>query len=268
MSMMPSAGFIKLILMLPGIGYLVLILYALVFANRMVFPAPLPGYSDSPDIIKLRGADSGNVVSLLYLENPGSPYLMYYHHGNGEDLQSCLPRLEALKEAGYSVLAWDYPGYGTSTGKPTEKSVQEFALQIWETIPERFGYAHDKVILYGRSVGGGPALWLASQQKAAGVIAEGTFTSIFRVGLPVNILPWDIFDNLKYVQSLKCPSLFIHGTNDQTVPFSHAVELHKKATGPKFFTWINDGQHNDIIEAYSDTYYTSLNRFREFISQI
>lgn len=268
MTMMPSPGFIKLLLILPGIGYFALVLYALLFANRLVFPAPPPGYSDSPDIIKLQGTGSEGSVSLLFIENPGSPYLIYYHHGNGEDLQSILPRLEALKDAGYSVLAWDYPGYGTSTGTPTEKSVQDFARQIWESIPEQFGYAHDKVILYGRSVGGGPALWLASQYEAAGVIAEGTFTSIFRMGLPVNILPWDIFDNLKYVESLKCPSLFIHGTNDQTVPFSHAVKLHEKAAGPKFFTWINDGQHNDIIESYSDTYYTSLNRFREFISQI
>lgn len=266
MQFAPSIGLIKLLLILPGVGYLALMMFAVLFANKLVFPIPPAGYSDSEDIIRFPYDSSGNEVSLVYLRNPASQHLIYYHHGNGEDLKSILPRLQALREAGFSVLAWDYPGYGTSDGKPSEKLVLEIAEKIFQAIPSSFGYEHESVILYGRSLGGAPAIYLAQSYKAAGLIAEGVFTSIFRVGIGVNILPWDMFNNMVRIRSLRCPSLFIHGTSDRTVPFSHGVKLHREAPAPKFFTWIQGGKHNDIIDTYSDTYYSSINRFREFIS--
>lgn len=260
-----STGFWKLILLLPVLGYVGLALFAFVFANRLAFPAPPPGYADSPDIRKFTYNEAGRQVSMVYLEEPGSPFLVYYHHGNGEDLQGILPRLQALRKAGFSVLAWDYPGYGTSDGRPSEKLVNTVAEQIWQTIPGTFGFSHDRVILYGRSLGGGPATFLASRHRAAGLVLEGAFTSIFRVGTRVNILPWDIFDNLALIGSITCPALFIHGTDDETVPFRHGRQLWEKAPEPKFFAWLDNGRHNDLIDVYPETYYSSLLRFRDFL---
>lgn len=259
-------GFVKLILFLPGLAYLLLVLFALLFGNRLVFPAPPSGYSDSEAIIKFPYDTEGNTVSVLYLDNPGSRYLIYYHHGNGEDLQSVLPRLQGLRRAGFAVLAWDYPGYGTSDGSPSEKLVLQVADQLWETIPRDFGYLPDQVILYGRSLGSGPATWLASRHEAAALILEGAFTSTFRVGIPVKLLPWDIFDNLSRIGSIRCPVLILHGTDDGTIPFSHGRRLYESAPDPKGFTWVQGGKHNDLIEVYPDTYYSSLERFMRSLS--
>ncbi len=267
MSVIQNFGVLELTIMAVLTAYIGLAFYAAYSANRQVFPAPPPGYLDSEDIIKLTYAKPDQKVSLVYLENPDSRYLVYYHHGNGEDLKSIRPRLESLRKAGFAVLAWDYPGYGTSDGKPTERLVKEIAEKIWTKIPESYGFAYQKVILYGRSLGGGPAVWLASKYKAAGLIMEGTFASIFRVGLPMNFLPWDIFDNLKLIGSVRCPSLFIHGTHDKRVPFSHAEKLYAKAPEPKFFAWMDNGQHNDVIESYPDIYYNSLTRFIEHLDK-
>jgi len=255
-----------ILLLLPVAGYLGLCLYAALFANGRVFPSPPSGYRDSPDILKFQYNDAGDAVSMVYLFNPNSRYLVYYHHGNGEDLQSVLPRLKFLEQAGFSVLAWDYPGYGTSDGQSTEKLVQEIAQKIWESLPSEFGYGPEQVILYGRSLGGGPAIRLAVEHKAAGLVLEGCFTSIFRVGLGASILPWDIFNNQAEIGSIRCPVLVIHGTDDPVVPFSHGKRLFEKAPQPKTFTWIEDGGHSDIIEKYPEVYYTSLNRFLELIS--
>ena len=265
MSAFQSISALNLILIIVSLGYIGLVLFAAFFANRLVFPAPPPGYLDSEDIIKFTFAEPNQNVSLVYLKNPDSKYLIYYNHGNAEDLKSILPRLESLRKAGFAVLAWDYPGYGTSDGNPTERLVNEIAEKIWKKIPETYGFAHKKVILYGRSLGGGPVAWLASKHKAAGLIMEGTFASIFRVGLPVNFLPWDIFDNLKLIGSIQCPSLFIHGTHDRTVPFSHAEKLYAKAPEPKFFAWMDNGKHNDVIDTYPDIYYSSLTKFIEHL---
>jgi len=267
MATLNSPGIIKLIFIIILFGYIGLMLYAAVFANQHVFPAPPAGYKDSPEILKFTYNDKGDSVSMVYLQNPGSKHLIYYHHGNGEDLHSILPRIEALRNAGFSVLAWDYPGYGTSDGKPSEGLVNSIAEKLYQAIPESFGFSHEKTILYGRSLGGGPVIWLATRHECEGLILEGTFASIFRVGLPLNILPWDIFDNLKRIKSIKCPALLIHGTHDKVVPFSHALKLYSRAPDPKFYAWMDNGEHNDIIEAYPESYFGSLHRFVEFLEK-
>lgn len=256
---------LKLLLLVLATGYLGLMLFALLFANRLLFPAPPPGYRDSPDMIKLAANERGEQVTLAFLDNPHSSFLIFYHHGNGEDLQGILPRLEALRGLGFAVLAWDYPGYGTSDGKPTERGINEAAERIWQAIPERFNYAHDQIILYGRSLGGGPSVYLASRHEPAGLILEGVFTSVFRVGLPIRLLPWDIFDNYALIADINCPSLFVHGTDDRTVPFKHARQLFEKAPQPKFFSWLSGAGHNDLVDGYSEIYYSSIVRFREFL---
>ncbi len=258
-----SFGVLKLILLISGVAYIGLIIFAAVFANRLVFPIPPASYKDSPDIIKFPYEDNGKSVSMIYLEHPSSEYLVFYHHGNGEDLQHVLGKAQYLRDAGYSVLAWDYPGYGTSDGRPTEKQVLKIAEKIWKRIPEDYGFSHDKVIHYGYSLGGGPAIWLAKEYECAGVIAEGTFTSIFRIGLPVKLLPWDLFDNQKWIRDIKCPILIMHGTDDETVPFSHARKLYELAPDPKSFTWVNDGRHADLLNSFEETYIDSLKRFTE-----
>lgn len=263
---MPSIGFIKLLLLLPVLAYAGLMAYAFVFANRLVFPAPPPGYSDSSDIIRFPYED-GKSVAMVFLDNPGSRHLVFYHHGNGEDLQSSLQRMQALREAGFAVLGWDYPGYGTSDGKPSERELLKAARKILKDIPASYGYQPSQVIHYGRSLGGGPAIALAAEETCGGLIVEGTFTSVFRLGLGlrVNILPWDIFDNISRIRKASCPVLVIHGTHDATVPFAHGQRLYEAAPGPKSFLWLDGGTHNDAIDTYRDSYYSSIRRFAESI---
>jgi pimeloyl-ACP methyl ester carboxylesterase len=265
MSGTPSMSFIKLLILIPGLSYLGLACFALVFANRLVFPAPPPGYTDSPDLLKFTYNEAGDQVSMVYLDNPRARLLVFYQHGNGEDLNSILPRIQALRQMGFAVLAWDYPGYGTSDGKPTEKNVNAIAGQILDMIPGQFGYPVEQILLYGRSVGGGPAIDLATRHAVAGLVLEGTFTSIFRVGIKYNILPWDIFDNLARIGDIKCPVLLLHGSDDQVVPFSHSQALLEQAPSPKFFSWFSGGSHNDLLDAYPEIYTSSIVRFVRFL---
>ena len=264
---MPSIGFIKLLILLPLLVYAGLMAYAYIFANRLVFPVPPPGYSDSDEITRFPYDDSGQSVAMVFLDNPGSRYLVFYHHGNGEDLQSSLRRMQALHDSGFAVLGWDYPGYGTSDGKPSEKVILKAARKILDSIPDSYGFPQERIIHHGRSLGGGPAIALASEAVCAGLIVEGTFTSIFRIGLGINILPWDIFDNRSRIRQIKCPLLVIHGTDDATVPFAHGKKLYDAAPEPKSFSWMEGGTHNDAIDTYRDSYYSSLKQLLTLIEQ-
>ncbi len=242
-------------------GYLGLAGFALLFANRLTFPAPAASYVDGPESLKFTHR-SGQAVTLRHLPNPQSPFLVLYHHGNGEDLGTIASRLQTIHDAGFAVLAWDYPGYGTSNGQPTEQGLLEIAAALLESIPETYGYPIESTLQYGRSLGGGPATWLAARYPVAGLILEGTFTSVFRVGLPVNVLPWDLFDNRREMVDVKCPVLILHGTDDETVPFQHGKALYDIASNPKFFAWFDGGRHNNLLEAFPRTYRDSLLAFR------
>jgi len=262
-----SAGFLWRLLLAGLLGYAALALFALVFANPLLFPAPRAGYRDSPEIRKFVYNSAGDAVALRFLPNPGSRWLVFYHHGNGEDLAGIRPRLEGLQRAGYAVLAWDYPGYGISDGRPSEALVLAIAEQLWEAIPEFWGYPHENVILYGRSLGAGPATWLASRHAAAGLVLEAAFTSVFRVPFPFNPLPWDIFDNLSRIGSVGCPVLVLHGARDEVVPFRHGRRLHAAASEPKLFAWFDGGRHNDLVEAYPEVYYSIFRRFTRLLGE-
>jgi alpha-beta hydrolase superfamily lysophospholipase len=267
MSESSPIGLVKLILLVVGIGYLLLMLFALLFADRFIFPAPPPGYRDSQALLKLTVTETGDTVTMQFRQVPGSRFLVLYHHGNGEDLQAIQPRVNALQAMGFSVLAWDYPGYGTSTGRPTTRNVLATADAIWQQIPDSFGFPHDRVILYGRSVGSGPATWLATRYESAGLILEGAFTSVFRTGLGINILPWDLFNNLSYIDEVGSPVLLLHGTDDRTIPFRHGQQLLEKAREPKFFAWFDGGGHNELVESYAEIYRSSILRFKAFLEE-
>lgn len=255
---------LKLILQTLAVAYVGLALFALLFANKMIFPAPPTSYADSDAVGKFTDPETGDQITTLFLPNPESRLLIFYHHGNGEDLGNIMPRLEVLRALGFAVLAWDYPGYGTSEGRPTERAILRIAGAMMEAIPEQYGFAHEQVIQYGRSLGGGPAVWLATQFPAAGLITEATFTSTFRVMTRVRLLPWDVFNNIGRIDQVSCPVLILHGTRDGVVPFHHGRRLLERAPEPKSFTWFEGGGHNNLVDDFREAYVASI---REFIQQ-
>ena len=100
--------------------YAGLCLYACAAAGRMIFQPQPSSYSDGPDILKLTTAD-GETISAVHLPNADAEFTVLHSHGNAEDLGDILPFLRALHAKGYAVLAYDYRGYGTSEGKPSER---------------------------------------------------------------------------------------------------------------------------------------------------
>ncbi|MDY6899225.1 MAG: alpha/beta hydrolase, partial [Cyanobacteriota bacterium] len=103
------------------------------------------------------------------------------------------------------------------------------------------------------------------RKPVAGLITESTFTSIFKVKIPIKILPFDKFDNLKKVTKVKCPVLIMHGKLDEVVPFNHGKQLFKQAPEPKLSLWIDDGKHNNFPYAAGERYTKILKKFIELV---
>ena len=128
-------------------------LYVYFRADSMIFLPQLASYQDDGSILKLP-VSQDETISALYLPNPKSTYILLYIHGNAEDLGDIRPQLERFHRWGYSVFAYDYRGYGTSDGKPSEKRAYQDAETAYQYLTEQLKIPGDRIIVYGRSVGG------------------------------------------------------------------------------------------------------------------
>lgn len=232
--------------------------------EKLIFLPPPSTYQDTEEIIKLTSED-GTKLSAIHLLNPDAKYTILYSHGNGSDLGMIKPRLEQLKDIGFSVLGYDYRGYGTSEGKPSEKNAYKDIDTAYNYLTQELNILPQQIIPFGRSVGGGSAIDLAVRKPVACLITESTFTSIFKVKVPIKILPFDKFDNFKKIKNVKCPILIMHGKLDEVVPFHHGEQLFKQAPEPKLSLWIDDAKHNNFQYVAGERYAKILKEFIELV---
>src|SRR5215469_135275 len=218
-------------LYLPIVLYLALVIYAWFLSDQQIFLPQPSSYRDGPEILKLKSAN-GKLISALHLPNPSAAFTLLISHGNAEDLGDDRPWLEDLRRSGFNVFAYDYQGYGTSQGRPTEKTAYEDENAAYDYLTLTLKAPPDRIIIFGRSVGSGPAVHLAARRPAAALILQSAFLSAFRVVTRVPILPFDKFPNYKEMGRVRCPVLIIHGTQDSVINFSHGQKLFALAQAP------------------------------------
>ncbi len=232
--------------------------------EKLIFLPPPSTYQDTEEIIKLTSED-GTKLSAIHLLNPDAKYTILYSHGNASDLGMIKPKLEQLKDIGFSVLSYDYRGYGTSEGKPSEKNAYKDIDTAYNYLTQKLNIPPQQIIPFGCSLGGGSVIDLAARKPVAGLITESTFTSIFKVKVPIKILPFDKFDNLKKISKVKCPILIMHGKLDEVVPFDHGKQLFNQAPSPKLSLWIEDAKHNNFSYVAGERYAKILKEFIELV---
>jgi fermentation-respiration switch protein FrsA (DUF1100 family) len=178
-------------------------------------------------------------------------------HGNAGSIADRVFKAEALAQAGFGVLLVEYRGYGGNPGRPSETGFYEDARAAARFLETR-GIARRRWVLYGESIGAGPAVQLAQELAASGtgtaggVVLEAAFTSTADIAaglywfLPMRLLIRDRFDNLGKIASIGAPLLIVHGEHDEIVPVAHARRLHATAREPKALKIIANAGHNDL----------------------
>ena len=242
--------------------YLILLFYAWIFADRILFPAPKnPGYVQDEDVFFLE-TEKGSKIACKHwnADNPKGLTLLY-SHGNGEDIGRIEEFLKTWISEGWSVITYDYPGYGHSPGKPSEFGCYQAIDAVFEHLTEQKGINPHKIVLWGRSLGTGPSCYLAEKKKVGGIILETPFMTAFRTVTETPFLPWDRFRNLERAPSIHCPSLVIHGKKDEVVPFRHGKRVYNALPEPKSFIEFETAGHNDLPETGGEKYRSSINEF-------
>jgi fermentation-respiration switch protein FrsA (DUF1100 family) len=241
-------------------------LYIFFRADSLMFLPQPASYQDTKDILKLPISHTEK-ISATYLPNGQAAYTLLYIHGNAEDLGDIRPLLERFHSWGFSVFAYDYRGYGTSDGSPSEKNAYQDADAAYTYLTQRLKIPSNRIIVYGHSLGGGSATELASRHAVAGLILESAFTSAFRVVLPFPLLPFDKFSNLDKLQKVHCPVLIMHGQADHTIPFQHGKALYEAASEPKRSLWIAEAGHNDFTWVAGERHQQTLVSFQQLIEK-
>jgi fermentation-respiration switch protein FrsA (DUF1100 family) len=250
------------LVLIPLFVYLGLGIIAYFFADKLIFQ-PQPAFSAGDDsTLKLR-APNGENISAKFLKNPNAEFTILFSHGNAEDIFGSTPYFEKLRDAGFSVLAYDYRGYGLSEGTPSEQNAYEDAETAYNYLVENLKIAPDKIIVHGRSLGAAVSIDLASRKKCGALIAESAFVSAFRVLTRYPVFPFDKFQNLGKIKRVKCPVLFIHGKTDEIIPFWHGERLFAAANEPKFSLWLERAGHNNVSSAGGQTYLQAIRDFAD-----
>jgi abhydrolase domain-containing protein 17 len=245
--------------------YLCLCIYAWFFTDNKIFLPQPASYTDNPDIIKLQ-TDDKIKISALYLPNKKAKYTILYSHGNASDIGQVKTLLLQLQNMGFSVFAYDYQGYGTSEGKPSESNAYKDINTAYNYLTKNLKIPSKQIIIYGHSVGTGPSTDLASHEPVGGLILESPFISAFRVVTNIPIVPFDKFNNISKIKQVRCPILIMHGKIDDIIPFWHGEKLFNTANQPKIFFAVEQAGHNDIPDIAGIKYQQQLQDFLRIIS--
>ncbi len=173
-------------------------------------------------------------------------------HGNATNIGGMLDYAAVWRARGFSCLLAEYRGYGNSEGKPTEKGLYRDALAAYQWVLAR-GVKSDRIVVYGHSLGAAVAAWLAAEEPVAGVVLEGSFTSIHALArhhywwLPApEFIVLDKFLTAAHIARARCPVLVIHGEDDTVAPVRFGRGVFEAAVEPKTWCPIPGAGHNDL----------------------
>jgi fermentation-respiration switch protein FrsA (DUF1100 family) len=242
--------------------YLACAALARLLASRALFYPEMGSRRPPQGVQKIPGAD-GSEVAVFHLPNPGARFTIWFFHGNAEDLGDIEPWLRVLCDAGYSVFASEYPGYGRSDGHPSEATLYASARAGRKYLREQLRVPAQQTLIYGRSLGGGPAVQMAAEEAVGGLILQSTFTSVYRVLTQVKVLPFDFFENERKMTGVSCPVLVMHGGLDEVIPFAHGQAMFAAAKEPKRSFWVPAAAHNDFLSVAGRSHWDALREFSE-----
>lgn len=245
------------------IAYLCLTALVYYLSDFAIFPSPASSYSDNmppSPIIKLITQD-GKKISAIYLKNPQAKYTLLVSHGNGEDLGSIFKMLSNFQKHDFSVFAYDYHGYGTSEGRPSEQNTYYDIEAAYAYLRNTLKIPAENIILYGRSLGSAPSIQLANEVPIAALIIESPMLTAFRAITQIPIFPVDKFRNNAKIASVKVPILVIHGTNDKIIPFWQGRKLYELSDSQKTFIPITGAGHNDVMAKGKEPYWQAIATF-------
>lgn len=213
----------------------------------LLLMSPLP-HRENVEVMKLKTRRGTEIVA-MYVRNPMASSTLLYSHGNAADLGQMYELFVQLSiHLRVNLFAYDYSGYGESSGKPSEQNTYADIEAAYKYLQENSRVKEEDIILYGQSVGSGPTLDLAARlPRLRAIILHSPILSGLRVMYPLKRTYWfDIYKNIDKIPLVSCPVLVIHGTSDEVVDCSHGKRLWELCKEKYEPLWLTGGHHCDL----------------------
>jgi fermentation-respiration switch protein FrsA (DUF1100 family) len=244
--------------------------------DRLIFQ-PSPGVDLTPEGLGIEAeslfleTEDGVRIHAFFLPSPGSSRSLLFLHGNAGNASHRLPNAAELAALGADVLLLDYRGYGLSEGRPDEAGVYADARAGLEHLQSERDVPLDRIVVFGRSLGGAVAVDLAADRALAGLILESTFSSVSDmaralIGIPLGVVLGRRFPSDEKISRVRCPILFFHGDRDEIVPYELGKRLFEAAPEPKQFETIAGAGHNDTTWVGGAAYFQQIRRFLDQVA--
>jgi len=195
---------------------------------------------------------------------PSDMWLLICHGNLGNIGYGARPQFyAAMREVGLNLLAFDYRGYGESTGAPDELGLYDDATASYAYLTRTRGIPPERIVIFGHSLGSGVAIELAARVAAAGLIVDAAYTSIvdraaeLYPAFPVRYVASQRFASLERIHSIVMPKLFLHSPEDTVIPFAHGQRLFAAAQAPKRFVSVKGG-HDNAFRVDKDVYFGAV----------
>jgi uncharacterized protein len=263
---------LKIVIALAGM-YLMLVLILYLFQGQMLFLPDRQIYR-TPSDVNMNASDTwietrdGKTLHGWYFPSEGARFVVVLSHGNAGNISGRLEIAELLNELGVAVLLYDYRGYGQSDGRPSERGLYKDITAVISYLEVELGYPEDRVILYGRSLGGAVSAWAAKEHDVAGLVLDSSFTDLRSMAREIYpIVPGFLvrfnLSTLSYLQKASgTPVMIMHSREDEIVRYHHGEQLYEAAGEPKTFVPLRGG-HNDLFFTSMSTIRNSWATFLE-----
>ena len=192
--------------------------------------------------------------------------VVLFMHGNAGNISHRLDSLQMFYRLGYSTLIFDYRGYGKSSGKPTEQGTYRDAEAAWQYLTSERRFPPCRIILFGESMGGAVAAWLAAQKTPAALVIASGFTSVPDLAqdlypfIPARRLARIHYNTREHLHRINAPVLIAHSPEDDIVPYRHGLALYAASNSPRQFLELAGG-HNDGFIFMREAWIATLNDF-------
>ena len=227
-----------------GVVVVVIIIIGVMVAKRFLYFHP--SHEMLPTNEPYTEINQGTLNGRMF-EGP-SDKIVVYCHGNAGNLSTRPGMVSSFLKLGYSVLIFDYSGFGKSKGVPTEQQCYDDASTFIALLRQK--YPAEKIVMYGTSLGAPVAIYVARRYDIPTVILESSLTSIKNV-IKKNYSIFSFlsflfpeFDMESYLKGFKGRVLMMHSQTDEMIPYESAVELQGLVT--KFIT-ITGGHNTPVI---------------------
>lgn len=241
--------------------------------SSMFFPDRFPigmwdgaAFDVKPEDHAFRSSDGVQLHGWLFRAEEDAP-LVIWLHGNGGNITNRAPMAAEFARRGISVFLPEWRGYGRSEGRPTESGLYRDALAAWDYAVKVLGWAPASIVMYGESLGGPYAAYVASQRGAAAVVIENSFSSLADLGnalyapIPVGWTAPRAMATTRWLNESGLPVLVMHGRRDQVIPFSLGQRLYDGLRGPKELLVSETATHSEIPTVEGERYYGTVARF-------